>query len=164
VTGVYVNKSTNGGLTFQNSKLISRLKVSGITIRLPSMAVDISNGPLHGSLYAVWSNEFMNTGNEDIYISFSRDRGANWSEPKKIHSDSLSGGIHQYWPWVTVDGYGNIYVIYYCSINTNMPLILNSFIAFSTNGGINFVNYRLSSESFSNAYLWGEIRFGDYIG
>ncbi len=159
--GIYFNKSSNGGLNFSSETIIDTLASTSF-LRLPSIATDISNGERHGFIYAVWSNTV--SGDEDVYLKYSSDRGASWSPRKRINNDSLGNGKKQYWPWITVNEAGSIFILYYDCRNSSSDWIVEAYLAYSTDGGQTFGNELLSTQQFSTMYSNWEIRFGDYIG
>jgi hypothetical protein len=162
--GIYFNKSTNGGLNFSFAEIIDT--ISHISLqRLPSMAVDISNGPRRGFVYAVWSNDVPpNSTDEDIFFKFSSDLGSTWSARKRVNDDPPGNGKWQYWPWISVNELGNIFIIYFDTRNTSSSQIVEAYLAYSTNGGETFVNEVLSTQQFSTNGPNFNVRFGDYIG
>jgi hypothetical protein len=159
--GIYFNKSTNGGLNFSSDILVDSIFTTSF-LRLPSMAVDISNRQRHGYIYAVWSNA-NGTSYEDVFFKFSSDRGSTWSARKRINNDSLGNGKSQYWPWISVNELGNIFIIYFDNRNTQ-PQMVEAYFAYSTNGGESFINEVLSTQQFSVNGPNFNVRFGDYIG
>jgi Secretion system C-terminal sorting domain len=162
--GIYVTKSTNGGLNFSSPVLIDTVQFGSYLARLPSMAADISDGPRNGYVYAVWSNRALTEQDEDIFFSASSDRGINWSPRKRVNNDSLYNGKKQYWPWISVNELGNIFIIFYDTRNTPSLQIIEAYLAYSTNGGQTFINEVISTQQSPTNFPNSEIRFGDYIG
>jgi hypothetical protein len=162
--GYYVIKSTNGGLNFSSLKLVDTLQNGGSVVRLPSMAADISRGLRNGYIYAVWSNRTLTDEDEDIFFSASSDRGLNWTLRKRVNNDTLNNGKKQYWPWISVNEIGNIFIIFYDTRNTPNLQTIEAYLAYSSNGGQTFINEVLSSQQSPTYYPNPEIRFGDYIG
>ncbi len=162
--GIYFYKSTNGGLNFSTDILVDSI-VSSSFMRFPSMAADISGGARHGYIYAVWSNvNLSSAGDEDVFFKFSSDRGSTWSMRKRVNDDSPGNGKRQYWPWISVNELGNIFIIYFDTRHTPLPEIVEAYFAYSTNGGASFINGVLSTEQFSVVCPYSDVRFGDYIG
>lgn len=160
--GLHVSKSTDGGQSF-TSKFINTVAYTSSFTRFPSIAADVSGGKRNGYVYLVWSNKSQSGNDETIYFSSSSDKGETWQPPKKINYDSMLTQRNQYWPSVTVNGYGNIYITYYDTRNTSHSNIINSYIARSSNGGKTFHNMLLSSSRTYINYQNNDIRFGDYI-
>lgn len=160
--GLYISRSINGGQSF-SSKFICPVAYNSSYTRFPSIAVDLSGGKRNGYVYIVWSNESTSTGDEMIFLSSSSDKGETWSEPKRINQDSLHTQRKQYWPSVTVNGYGNVYITYYDTRNTGSTNIINTYLARSANGGHTFQNLLLSTAHTHIEYQNTDIRFGDYI-
>ena len=155
---IIFDKSTDGGATFGTDKIISTAPDAW----LPSMATDISGGSRDGYIYVTW--EDGSYGDLDVFLSFSSNGGTNWSIPKRVNNDSIGNGKKQYWPSISVNDSGNIAIIFYDTRNTPNDSIIEAYLAYSTDGDLNFTNELLSSQpSFTNTPN-GSIRFGDYIG
>jgi hypothetical protein len=58
---------------------------SGTAFSVPGIAIDTSNGPFRGRLYATWVT--ARQGRTCIVVSHSEDRGRSWSEPVVINDD-----------------------------------------------------------------------------
>jgi hypothetical protein len=82
---------------------------------IPYLAVDQSGGPFADRLYAVWPDE--RSGRAEILLSYSPDRGKNWSEPLVVNDDhtakGLSGGPDHLHPQVAVNNDGVVGVTWY---------------------------------------------------
>lgn len=164
---VYFDKSTNGGSSFGTDVIIAsgttpEIPISSSGITFPSIATDISGGVRNGNIYATWCD--ARNGDPDIFISRSTNRGSNWSPPFRVNDDAVGNGKLQCWPWIAVNDSGNIAIIYYDSRNTSSNIIIEAFLAISTDGGTSFVNYKLSSVPTPTNQPNTAIRFGDYIG
>ncbi len=166
IVGIYIGKSTNGGLNFGLPIRISQTVNGGSSLHLPSIAVDISGGVRNGYIYTVWDNYYNNNynGDLDIFFSYSSNRGASWSIPKRVNNDSINNGTNQYWPWISVNNSGNISIVFYDCRNSTGNLFTESYLARSNDGGQNFNNEKLSSQHIIVYYPNLDIRFGDYIG
>ncbi|RPI16522.1 MAG: T9SS C-terminal target domain-containing protein [Ignavibacteriae bacterium] len=160
--GLHVSMSTNGGLNF-TTKFICPVASSLSFTRFPSIAVDVSGGKRTGNIYIVWSNKASSIEDEDVYFSVSSDKGESWSAPKRVNNDPLNSPRKQYWPSITVNGYGNIYITFYDTRNTNSNNTVEAYLARSTNGGNTFQNIPLANFHTEINYQNTDIRFGDYI-
>ncbi|MCI0449631.1 MAG: T9SS type A sorting domain-containing protein [Chlorobi bacterium] len=153
--GIRFDKSTNGGTSFGTD-----FQLSGVTSvnGFPFITCDYSNRPSRGNAYVVWSDN--RDGTSDVWIQRSTNAGASWlSTPVRVNDVTA---LNQYWPAVQCDTSGNLYVIYY---DTRLGSTqINSWIAYSTDLGNNWVNQRLSDSSFTNSSPNSDVRFGDYIG
>jgi len=173
LTGDFTNdiiafdKSTDGGQTFGTDVMISQgitpdipITTSGVTF--PSIATDISGGVNDGNLYVTWCD--ARNGDPDVFLSRSTNRGVNWSAPLRINDDVSGNGKLQCWPWIEVNDSGNIAIVYYDSRNSASPTIIDAYLAHSTDGGLSFDNFRLSTQNFPTNQPNSAVRFGDYIG
>jgi hypothetical protein len=162
-----VSKSTDLGNSFQ--------RMAGFPVRplgvpfvdrsseFPQLAVDNSGGPRDGWIYLVWHG----SSPENVlrpYISHSEDGGETWSEPIAMNTDD-SNAPH-WWPSVSVDGTGNVNVIFLDRRNNPGTGYTDLFFAQSTDGGNTFDNFRVTDVTSS----WEGIRHdpgftyvGDYI-
>jgi len=165
--GIYIDKSTDGGLSFGQPVLIDHIPIQGFLLRLPSIATDISNGPRGGYVYAVWScpiNYDPQNVDEDIFFSYSSNAGATWSARKRVNNDPENNGKKQYFPWMTCNEQGNIYITFYDCRSTPDNTIFEAYLASSTDGGLTFRNDVIGSQQSPSNYPNQDVRFGDYIG
>jgi len=164
--GLVFDKSTDGGLTFGNDKIVTNIPggwdfgIPGISRAngLPVTACDNSDSPYRGNIYINWSDQRNGTDNTDIFIMKSTDAGATWSDVIKVNDDDTES--QQFFTWMSVDETsGNIYVVYYDRRATT-GVYTDVYLARSTDGGDTFNNYQISNESFlPNRNVF----FGDYI-
>ncbi len=163
---IYFNKSTNGGGTFAAATNIAQgnsptISISSSGVTFPSIDCDISGGPRNGYLYTVWCDS--RNGDPDIFLIRSSNGGNNWSAPVRVNNDGIGNGKLQCWPWISVNEQGNIAILFYDSRNTISNNATEAYLARSTDGGVTFVNERLSSTPFTAAWPNSDVRFGDYI-
>jgi hypothetical protein len=165
--GLVFDKSTNGGITWGNDKVITSIpggwdfNVPGIyrCNGLPITACDISNSPYRGTIYVNWSDQRNGINNTDIFLVKSTDGGNTWSQPKKVNQDNTQ--THQFFTWMTVDpATGYLYFVYYDrrSYNDNRTDV---YLARSTDGGETFTEFKISQSPFTPN---SSIFFGDYTG
>ncbi|MCY7363045.1 MAG: T9SS type A sorting domain-containing protein, partial [Ignavibacteria bacterium] len=164
---IYFSKSVNGGTSFDSVKTISigatpNIPISSSGVTFPSIATDISGGPGNGNIYISYCD--ARTGDPDIYLLRSTNRGANWSTPLRVNDDAVANGKLQCWPWIEVNDSGNIAIVYYDSRNTTSNTIIEAYLGYSINGGVSFTNHKLSSEPSPTVAPNSAVRFGDYIG
>jgi len=166
---LYIAVSLDGGVTFQAPSFVTdvynpespfdgRLPPGSYRVpTLPSIAVDISNGPYRGSVYVVWQDKRL--GNADIFIAYSRDGGVSWSIPVKVNNDATIN--HQFFPFVSVAPTGRVDVVFYDRRNDPNNFLFDVFAAISFNGGASFWNRRITDRLINP----GPTNFiGDYIG
>ena len=163
---IYFNKSTDGGASFSTQRLITQgpkpiLDITCNGLTMPSMAVDVSGGPRNGYIYVTFCDG--RNGDGDVLLMKSSNGGENWSTPVRVNNDSVGNGKLQCWPWMAVNEYGEIAIIFYDSRDGLTNAHVGAWLARSTNGGQSFVNEALSSVSFYVGWPNTQIRFGDYI-
>jgi hypothetical protein len=178
-TAIGFAKSADGGATFEPATRIIE-NIRGIrfthTSKLmrvnsfPVMAVDISGGPNHGTIYIVWANIGVpgeNIGPDiDIYMIKSTDGGSNWSTPVKVNQDPSGLGKEHYFPWITCDPVcGVLCVIFYDDRNV-ASTDCEVFVAVSEDAGQSWSDFKVSDVSFTPSPIPGlaEGYFGDYLG
>ena len=172
------NFSTNGGSTWSTPSRISINGFSGMrgylskgtVIRIasfPSMDVDTSNGANNGTIYIVWANagDAINHTNSDIYLVKSSNSGTTWSNKIKINNDITT--TDQWEPWINVDKYGGINIVFYDSRTDPTNNVLSEiYMARSIDGGTTISNYLISDYSFTPSMIpntaYGYM--GDYVG
>ncbi len=163
---IYFNKSTNGGASFGTEANIAQglspnITISSSGVTFPSIDCDLSGGPRNGYLYTVWCD--ARNGDPDIFLIRSTNGGNNWSTPVRVNDDAVGNGKLQCWPWISVNEQGNIAILYYDSRNSTSTNIIDAWLARSTDGGLTFINERLSSTNFTASSPNSDVRFGDYI-
>ncbi len=131
----------------------------------PCMAVDKSGGIWNGTIYITWGAKGTGGDRADIHFSKSTDGGTNWSTAVRINDDNTPND--QWFPWITVDPYGVITIIFYDSRNDPNNQLTEVWVAQSSDGGENFTNFRVSDIAFTpypilpgNAIGY----MGDYLG
>ena len=171
------SKSIDGGATWQpavralnNIKGIRTIGVSQNmrTNSFPVMAVDLSNSPYRGTIYIVWTNTGVpgiNVGpGSSVYMIKSADKGATWSAPKRINSDSTSGK-HHYLPWIACDqANGYLSIVFYDNRNCGAAEA-EAWMAYSTDGGASFEDLKVSDVTFTPAPIpmMASKYMGDYL-
>jgi hypothetical protein len=164
--GLVFTKSTNQGTTWpEDNCFISDIPggwdymIPGISRAngLPVTCCDLSNGPYRGTIYVNWSDQRNGTSDTDIWIVKSTDGGQSWTTPKRVNDDPP--GKQQFFTWMTIDrSTGYLYIVFYDRRNYSNNST-DVFLAVSTDGGENFVNFRVSESPFTpNTSVF----FGDY--
>lgn len=170
-------KSLDGGATWQPAiRAINNLKgirTTGVSQSMrvnsfPSMACDISNSPYRGTIYVVWTNigvPGVNIGpGSSVYLIKSTDKGATWSAPKRINSDSTAGKQH-YLPWIACDqANGYISIVFYDNRNCSSSEA-EAWMAYSTDGGETFTDLKVSDVAFTPSPIpnMASQYMGDYL-
>jgi hypothetical protein len=181
-------RSTNGGTSFTSATRInnnihgirpnpntSTTNNTGKNMRVnsfPSMAVDVSGGAYNGNIYIVWSNlsvPGVNTGtNVSVYCMRSTDGGLTWGTPVKVNQGTSANDFASFLPWITCDPVtGKLYCVFYDDRNLgSTSTAVETWMAYSENGGATWTDIKVSDVSFTPAPIPGLASgyFGDYLG
>ena len=143
---IVFNRSFDGGTTFGTPVTISDktlpfdYAVPAESFRgalvYPSLDVDRSAGPHRGRLYASWM-DLTAAATTDIFLSYSDDRGATWSQPQPV-TDRLAFKVDRFNHWLSVDPVtGYVTVSFYDTRNDNTGLryMTDTYLAISKDGG-----------------------------
>ncbi|MCX7879915.1 MAG: hypothetical protein N2517_04565 [Ignavibacteria bacterium] len=155
-SGIGFAKSTDGGKTFSEPRIILKYKPFGTTKYItnqgyrhtvkgkvraeayPSITCDITSGPRKGYLYLTWSADPI----PNVYFSYSSDGGETWSTPKIVHSDEKND---QFWQWIALDPTnGDIAVMYLDSRRDPDNLLVECWVSYSSDGGENWIDRPVS--------------------
>ncbi|BDQ02141.1 T9SS type A sorting domain-containing protein [Ignavibacterium sp.] len=130
----------------------SNIRVNG----LPRIAVDKSNTNSRGTIYIVTTqiNLFPAGSDPDIILYKSTDNGQTWSSGIRVNQDALNNGKTQYFPAIDVDKYGGVNIIYYDDRATTNDSA-SVFLSRSTDGGINWIDYKISDHNFKPLPIGG---------
>ncbi len=91
----------------------------------------------------IWNDQLL--GDADILAIRSSDGGDTWSVPVRVNDDAA--GALQFFPWIAIDGAGDVHVVWYDRRHDNVDL--DVYYAASTDGGVTFgANQRLTAASF----------------
>lgn len=124
---------------------------------MPVTECDISDSVYKGTIYINWADQRNGSDNTDIWIAKSTDKGNTWTSPKKVNTDTLAR--HQFLTWMAVDPVtGYIYIVFYDRrnyIDNNTDV----YLAYSTDGGENFMDYKINEYSFEPSSF---VFMGDY--
>ncbi|MBI1745535.1 MAG: exo-alpha-sialidase [Acidobacteria bacterium] len=105
----------------------------------PQIAVDNGPGsPRRGYVYVTWHDcrATGSTSDPDIYVSRSTDGGSTWSAPIRVNENNPID--RQFFPSISIDGIGNMHVIFYDRSENPGTAITNTFYLLSTDGGLTF--------------------------
>jgi hypothetical protein len=138
----------------------------------PTLAVDKSNGPNRGIVYIAWA-ESTNRNDIDIFVIRITLQGPSLpavSFPVRVNNDF--SGVDQFFPSIGVDSSnGNVEIAFYDRRDDPGTVLMNMYLARSTDGGANFGdNFRVSTASSDPRVQSGvigsntsSIGIGDYI-
>jgi hypothetical protein len=119
------NRSFDGGATWDRPQIIAPKRLpfdiaipaefSRGALVYPACDSDRSSGPNRGRLYCAWM-DLTASGNTDIFVSFSSDRGATWSTPARA-ADRLTN-VDRFNQWLAVDAVtGDVNISFYDTRN-----------------------------------------------
>ncbi|MCF8367854.1 MAG: glycoside hydrolase [Bacteroidales bacterium] len=189
-TGVYEEdaigfaRSPNGGSSFYSASRIHNningirgwvpTNATGKNLRVnsfPSMTIDVSGGTYHGNIYIVWANNGVpgvNTGtNVSVYCMKSTSGGTTWNTPVRVNTSAAADHC-AFFPWITCDPItGNLYCIFYDDRNFSTTSgELETWLAYSNDGGATWNDFRVSDVSFTPSPIPGLASgyMGDYLG
>jgi len=134
------------------------------------LAWDCSGGPYNGRLYLVYTDRpSTNSADTDIYVRFSNNNGATWSNRARVNDDAIGNGKSQFLPRIAIDQTsGNIAVSFYDSRNSPGNNTAELWATVSTDGGATFLpNVKVSagvSSALVTAISNTGFDFGDYCG
>jgi hypothetical protein len=184
---IQIARSSDGGATFGPAQLVSSVTPVGDSfavqglfrafLDLQGLAVD----PNSGAVYISWHDgrnrskvdPFGFCGGTptycfgDILLSKSTDQGESWSAPVRVNDDNPTLGVDQLFPALDVDRAGNVWVAYYDRRRDTRNLLIDTFLAKSSNGGGTWTNSRLTNQNFAAITGWQDvvvnpIYMGDY--
>lgn len=131
------------------------------------LAYDNSGGPHDGRVYLAYADEISNESNDtDIFVRYSDDDGATWSDPPVRVNDDPVGPIRsQFLPRIAVDpASGTVGVSWHDARNDSADMVTQMFAAISINGGSTFLPNVQISAGGSNQVGGQASDYGDYTG
>ena len=187
------NASTDGGVTFLPNDVApstdynihnyigslseprADIHISGVPRMnsFPVIAVDRSGGPNRGTVYVAWA-ESTNHFDSDIFVQRMTPPNGGRPEispPVKVNNDGF--GVDQFFPWLSVDSNnGSVCVAFYDRRGDPSGILINTYLARSTDGGASFAeNTRVSTAGTDPRVqkdvvgsTGSAIGIGDYIG
>lgn len=176
--GIGFAKSTDGGKTFSEPKIIFRYNIFGTTKYIPSqggyrhtvkgkvraeaypvIACDLWSEK-KGYLYLTWAADSI----PNIYFARSTDGGNTWSNPIIVHEATKND---QFWQWLAVDPKsGDLAVMYFDSRDDDANTLVNCYVSYSRDGGITWIDRRVGDEDHDlrlNPFMDNAFA-GDYSG
>jgi hypothetical protein len=185
--GIYVVKSTNGGVSFSTPVKIATTGAS-FQIAIPSDASRqllvytaggaYSNGTKN-NVYVVWNDLSLDSGctsgggpgtsatstcKTRVFFSRSTNGGTTWSTPVKLNNQA--GLNDQFFPWLVVDPTnGKVSVTYYDTVGDSTRKAVNVYYQSSTDDGVTWsapfkVTTATTNETTTGADSGNQ--FGDY--
>ena len=163
---IFLSTSTDGGASFSSPRVIQTLRSQSVPfIRdgsiLPSLSIDRKTG----DLYLVWADSRW-TGVDQTTISYSRDKGATWSLPRRVSNGP--GDAPTFTAAVAVNGLGEVGVSYTSLENDPARAFgIDQYFSVSRNRGVTFESRQRLSPVTSDIRwaAWArEFFLGDYTG
>ena len=190
---VLFNASTDGGTTFLPNDVApstdynihnftgsltepeAAISINGVPRMnsFPVIDVDRSSGPNRGAIYVAWA-ESTNHFDSDVFVQRMTPPNGGRPEigaPVKVNDDG--SGADQFFPWLSVDAdNGSVTVAFYDRRDDPGGVLVNTYLARSTNGGASFAeNTRVSTAATDPRVqrdvagsTGSAIGIGDYIG
>ena len=165
--GLVLDKSTDGGWTFGNDRVIGPhaggwdLEIDGLSRAngFPVPGVDHSDGALRGALYLNWIDD--RHGDPDVFVMRSDDGGDSWTSPVRVNSDARGNDAVQFFTWMAIDPLnGSVNIAYYDRSGLEGTMTGVTF-ARSTDGGSHFETVPIAIDAFETS---PDVFFGDYLG
>lgn len=164
---IYFDKSLDGGVTWGKDKIIA-IQDDGWALDfehifrsngLPFLVADHSGGKYNGRLYLTWGENHPKIGGE-IKLMYSDNGGETWSDEITVNTETKGD---QFLPHIAVDqSDGMVYLVFYDRRNSTPNILMDVYVAFSSNGGLTFSNQCITPEPFLPAGK--AVFFGDYNG
>ncbi|HOY12490.1 MAG TPA: sialidase family protein [Saprospiraceae bacterium] len=164
---IWFDRSTDGGKNWLKSDKAIADQIGGWSMDIPGidrtngfpiLKVDHSNGKYRGRVYMSWTDQRNGSDNTDVWIIHSDDHGQHWSQAIKVNNDS-GKAAHQFFHSMDLDqSSGYVYLLFYDRRNYQ-DAHNDVYLAYTTNGGKDFVNTKVSETSFLSEKI---VFFGDY--
>jgi hypothetical protein len=168
---IRIDRSFDGGASFGSDITVAgvwtpQTEINGgvLVFSFPAMDCDITGGAYSGRLYVAYMDR--QSSDFDIFLTRSDDQGATWSSPIRVNDDAVGNGRDQFHPWLCVSGDGAVNVVFYDRRNDPSNLLMDVYVAQSTDGGASFGPNRRVTTVSSNPTA-GSARaglIGEYIG
>jgi hypothetical protein len=155
-----LTRSTDGGRTFapgveiESDMLLTRRFLPFLP-EIPQLAISPA-----GKMYATWADG--RDGDDDVFMRSSSDGGQTWTQAVKVN-DNGADGTEQFLPKVAVGPGERVSVVFLDGRNDpDKKVMLDAYLATSTDGGKTFENVRLTVKSFDGENIGPT--FGDLYG
>ncbi|HET9742892.1 MAG TPA: sialidase family protein [Terriglobales bacterium] len=158
---IVLTSSSDGGVSFTKARSVIDTAPSMYAVQGFSRGngfPQIASGS-DGALYVAWSD--YRNGDIDVFLSKSVDNGQTWRAPVRVNNDPLHDGDDQFYQWLSVDPKdASVNLMFYDRRGDEHNSNTRVTIARSTDGGITFKNYALSTDPF----VAHDEFMGDYSG
>jgi PKD repeat protein len=172
-------KSTNGGTSFAAGVTVSATNAD-FDFPIPAMETrrafvyvsadsDRTGGTYNGSVYASWTDTSTTENNNSatanhavVRVAYSRNGGSTWTVTTP-HPTSDVNTVDRFNQWLSVDGSGRVFVMYYDTRNSSGRTGTDIYYAVSTDGAQTWsAPARLTTVTSRNAT--DSFEWGDYNG
>lgn len=149
----WVLKSSQNFAGYVGTYVSSRHSVQNMRTRpYPFITADNSTGPFRGRLYLTYAkNSPDGSGNKpNIYLRYSDNQGANWSDSIRVNDDANSQNNHQWFPstWCDINT-GTLYIKWLDTRDCPTSDSCLVYGTYSTNGGVSYApNVPISNKKF----------------
>ncbi len=156
------NHSQPGSLdSFGRYVLKNDIRVNG----MPHIAIDMTTGSHSGYVYNLYVTNPPGPDKADVYITRSTDGGATWNSGSPVRVNNDAGITDQWMADVSVDNQGRVWAMWWDSRNDDANNVLcEQWAGCSTDGGLTFSNFVVSSQFNPNSVLIGQAGSSNYIG
>ncbi|MDQ3896689.1 MAG: glycoside hydrolase [Actinomycetota bacterium] len=143
-----LTRSTDGGRTFApgtevDTEVLATRRFLPFLPETPQLAAADD-----GKLYVSWADG--RNGDDDVFLRRSSDGGKTWTEAVKVN-DNGNDGTAQFLPKVAIGPGGRVSVLFLDGRNDpGKKVLLDAYLATSTDGGKTFDNVRLTAKPFDN--------------
>ena len=187
---IRIRRSPDGGRTWLPEHVVDRVTSVGHSfhvqggfrtfLALQGLAVDTSRTRSRATVYVSWHDGRFHQQPDplgacngpaycfgDALVARSSDRGASWSRPVRANTDSPRRGIDQVFPALDVDSDGTVWVGFYDRRRDPRNMLIDMFVAWSTDRARSWANARATRTSFPPVLgvtdaLVNPFYFGDY--
>lgn len=115
INEIRVRRSTNGGESLLDAQPVAmvafHMPLGKWYFAIPVLAVDHDSQEFKDRLYLVWSHKEV--ADQQVYFTFSRDKGATWSKPVVLSEQSDGKSYDSALPAVAVNRNGVVAVSWY---------------------------------------------------
>lgn len=167
---IWVDTSFDGGQTWGTDSHVARFTqvpspIPGSSFRMFdifAMDADKTDGPYSGNVYVAYHTWVGTPKHADIRCATSTDQGSTWSSDVLVNHDDLTQA-DQVMPGAFVDPQGNVNISFYDRRLDPGNYLLWTWVARSSDGGANFMNYRASDVGWDHNNTEFGFFIGDYI-
>jgi len=173
---LWTDKSTDGGATWGTDHVVTNFRINtqsffifippqpnrGV-LPMPFSATAPAGTPNAGRLYVTYFDKDPVGSNTNIYVRHSDDGGATWSAETKVDDDTNSA--YHFHPRIAVSPNGTVAVAFYDTRNDSTNKKTDTYISFSTDGGVTWSANQKITTAMSDESGFGDPNdYGDYQG